>query len=314
MSVAPVKFILINNEGPSKTVEIGRWTRAVISAFLIGLPVSLAGLSYEFGVKKGVTRAQAAEETLAAEEARDRAEALADMAVEAERRLESMTLLLAELQSRVTRLDAVGMNLTQSAGLEPGEFNFDMAPALGGPLMTSQEDARELIPALEGELFALSTALDDREVQLDILSELIQGEQVKSDATPSGRPVLSGWLSSRYGTRIDPFSGKKAWHEGVDFAGKAGSNIVAVASGVVSWSGERYGYGKMVEVAHGDGVITRYAHNQENLVKVGDMVRRGDVVALMGNSGRSTGPHVHFEVHKNGRPVDPASYLRRTPD
>ena len=288
--------------------------RVVVSAFLIGLPVSLAGLSYEFGMKKGVARAQAAEETLAAEEARERAEALADMAVEAERRLESMTLLLAELQSRVTRLDAVGMNLTQSAGLEPGEFNFDMAPALGGPLMTSQEDARELIPALEGELFALSTALDDREVQLDILSELIQGEQVKSDATPSGRPILSGWLSSRYGTRIDPFSGEKAWHEGVDFAGKAGSNIVAVASGVVSWSGERYGYGKMVEVAHGDGVITRYAHNQENLVKVGDMVRRGDVVALMGNSGRSTGPHVHFEVHKNGRPVDPASYLRRTPN
>ena len=286
----------------------------VVSAFLIGLPVSLAGLSYEFGMKKGVARAQAAEETLAAEEARERAEALADMAVEAERRLESMTLLLAELQSRVTRLDAVGMNLTQSAGLEPGEFNFDMAPALGGPLMTSQEDARELIPALEGELFALSTALDDREVQLDILSELIQGEQVKSDATPSGRPILSGWLSSRYGTRIDPFSGKKAWHEGVDFAGKASSDIVAVASGVVSWSGERYGYGKMVEVAHGDGVITRYAHNQENLVKVGDMVRRGDVVALMGNSGRSTGPHVHFEVHKNGRPVDPASYLRRTPN
>jgi len=309
-----VKFILINNEGPSKTVEIARWTRVVVSAFLIGLPVSLAGLSYEFGMKKGVARAQAAEETLAAEEARERAEALADMAVEAERRLESMTLLLAELQSRVTRLDAVGMNLTQSAGLEPGEFNFDMAPALGGPLMTSQEDARELIPALEGELFALSTALDDREVQLDILSELIQGEQVKSDATPSGRPILSGWLSSRYGTRIDPFSGKKAWHEGVDFAGKAGSDIVAVASGVVSWSGERYGYGKMVEVAHGDGVITRYAHNQENLVKVGDMVRRGDVVALMGNSGRSTGPHVHFEVHKNGRPVDPASYLRRTPN
>ena len=309
-----MKFILINNEGPSKTVEIRRWTRVVVSAFLIGLPVSLAGLSYEFGMKKGMARAQAAEETLAAEEARERAEALADMAVEAERRLESMTLLLAELQSRVTRLDAVGMNLTQSAGLEPGEFNFDMAPALGGPLMTSQEDARELIPALEGELFALSTALDDREVQLDILSELIQGEQVKSDATPSGRPILSGWLSSRYGTRIDPFSGKKAWHEGVDFAGKAGSNIVAVASGIVSWSGERYGYGKMVEVAHGDGVITRYGHNQENLVKVGDMVRRGDIVALMGNSGRSTGPHVHFEVHKNGRPVDPASYLRRTPN
>jgi murein DD-endopeptidase MepM/ murein hydrolase activator NlpD len=180
--------------------------------------------------------------------------------------------------------------------------------------MTSQDDARELIPAFEGEIFALSTALDDREVQLDILSELIQSEQVKSDATPAGRPILSGWLSSRYGSRIDPFSGKKAWHEGIDFAGREGAQIVAVASGVVSWSGERAGYGKMVEVAHGDGVVTRYAHNQENRVKVGDMVRRGDVVALMGSSGRSTGPHVHFEVHKNGRPVDPASYLHRTPN
>ena len=312
--VSPLKFILIKNEGPSKTVEIGRWTRVVVSAILIGLPVTLAGLSYEFGVKKGVSKTQAAEETLAAEEARERAEALADLAVEAERRLQSMTLLLAELQSRVTRLDAVGINLTQSAGLEPGEFNFNAPPALGGPLMTSQDDARELIPALEGELFALSTALDDREVQLDILSELIQGEQVKSDATPAGRPILSGWLSSRYGSRIDPFSGKKAWHEGIDFAGREGAQIVAVASGVVSWSGERAGYGKMVEVAHGDGVITRYGHNQENRVKVGDMVRRGDVVALMGSSGRSTGPHVHFEVHKNGRPVDPASYLHRTPN
>jgi hypothetical protein len=198
--VSPLKFILIKNEGPSKTVEIGRWTRVVVSAILIGLPVTLAGLSYEFGVKKGVSKTQAAEETLAAEEARERAEALADLAVEAERRLQSMTLLLAELQSRVTRLDAVGINLTQSAGLESGEFNFNVPPALGGPLMTSQDDARELIPALEGELFALSTALDDREVQLDILSELIQGEQVKSDATPAGRPILSGWLSSRYGS------------------------------------------------------------------------------------------------------------------
>ena len=110
-------------------------------------------------------------------------------------------------------------------------------------------------------------------------------------------------MSSHFGSRIDPFSGK-AWHEGIDFAGREGSDIIAVASGVVSWSGERYGYGKMVEVAT-RGVITRYAHNQENLVKVGDMVRRGDVVALMGNSGRSTGPHVHFEVTKTVAPSIP---------
>ena len=309
-----LKFIVLNNSGPSKTIEISRWSKVVLSAVLIGIPVGFAGLSYELGIRKGVAKAETAEETQATEDAKERAEALADMAGTAQRRLESMSLLLAELQGRMTRLDAMGMHLTDIAGLAAGEFDFTVAPALGGPISVPTVPDSDMVPLFENEVLALSRALDDREVQLDILSDLIQGEQVRNDATPAGRPVLSGWLSSNYGNRLDPFTGKRAWHNGVDFAGREGSDIVAVASGVVSWSGERYGYGKMVEVAHGEGVTTRYAHNLENTVKVGDMVRRGEVIALMGNSGRSTGPHVHFEVFKNGRPVDPASYLRRTPN
>ena len=309
-----LKFIVLNNSGPSKTVELGRWSKVVLSAVLIGIPVGFAGLSYELGIRKGVAKAETAEETQATEDAKERAEALAEMAGTAQQRLESMSLLLAELQGRMTRLDAMGMHLTDIAGLEQGEFDFTVAPALGGPISVPTAPDSDMVPLFESEVLALSQALDDREVQLDILSDLIQGEQVRKDATPAGRPVLSGWLSSNFGNRLDPFTGKRAWHNGVDFAGREGSDIVAVASGVVSWSGERYGYGKMVEVAHGEGVTTRYAHNLENTVKVGDMVRRGEVIALMGNSGRSTGPHVHFEVFKNGRPVDPASYLRRTPN
>lgn len=309
-----LKFIVLNNSGPSKTVELGRWSKVVLSAVLIGIPVGFAGLSYELGIRKGVAKAETAEETQATEDAKERAEALAEMAGTAQQRLESMSLLLAELQGRMTRLDAMGMHLTDIAGLEQGEFDFTVAPALGGPISVPTVPDSDMVPLFESEALALSQALDDREVQLDILSDLIQGEQVRKDATPAGRPVLSGWLSSNFGNRLDPFTGKRAWHNGVDFAGREGSDIVAVASGVVSWSGERYGYGKMVEVAHGEGVTTRYAHNLENTVKVGDMVRRGEVIALMGNSGRSTGPHVHFEVFKNGRPVDPASYLRRTPN
>lgn len=309
-----LKFIVLNNSGPSKTVELGRWSKVVLSAVLIGIPVGFAGLSYELGIRKGVAKAETAEETQATEDAKERAEALAEMAGTAQQRLESMSLLLAELQGRMTRLDAMGMHLTDIAGLEQGEFDFTVAPALGGPISVPTAPDSDMVPLFESEVLALSQALDDREVQLDILSDLIQGEQVRKDATPAGRPVLSGWLSSNYGNRLDPFTGKRAWHNGVDFAGREGSDIFAVASGVVSWSGERYGYGKMVEVAHGEGVTTRYAHNLENTVKVGDMVRRGEVIALMGNSGRSTGPHVHFEVFKNGRPVDPASYLRRTPN
>ncbi len=118
-------------------------------------------------------------------------------------------------------------------------------------------------------------------------------------------------MSSRFGRRTDPFNGRVAWHEGVDFAGKLNSDIVSVAAGVVTWSEERSGYGIMVEINHGGGFSTRYAHCSENLVQVGDVVKKGQVIAKMGSSGRSTGPHVHFEVYKHGRAVDPASYIHR---
>jgi murein DD-endopeptidase MepM/ murein hydrolase activator NlpD len=125
--------------------------------------------------------------------------------------------------------------------------------------------------------------------------------------------VEKGWVSSGFGVRADPFSGKRSAHYGIDYAGKAGSNVIAVAGGVVTFSGnDRNGYGMMVEVSHGDGLVTRYAHNQSNLVEPGDLVRKGQPIALMGSSGRATGPHVHFEVYKHGRPVDPSSYVRRT--
>jgi len=135
---------------------------------------------------------------------------------------------------------------------------------------------------------------------------------LSEDSTISGRPVEKGWISSGYGMRTDPFNGRKRWHNGVDFAGKAGANVVAVASGVVTWSSKYNNYGNMVEIDHGEGVVTRYAHNQENKVKVGDLVQRGQVIAALGSTGRSTGPHLHFEVYKNGRAVDPSVYIRKT--
>ena len=205
MVESPLKFIVLNSAGPSKTVEIGRWSKVVLSAVLIGLPVGFAGLTYELGVRKGVAKAELAEETQATEDARERAEALAEMAGAAESRLESMSLLLAELQGRMTRLDAMGMHLTEIAGLEPGEFDFTVAPALGGPIAVPMVPESDTVPLFEGEVLALSRALDDREVQLDILSDLIQGEQVRR-GYPAGRPV-SGWVSS-IRTRIDPFTGK----------------------------------------------------------------------------------------------------------
>ena len=270
-------------------------------------------MGYELGQRQGASIAQEARLSEAELNASRRAGDLAQLSADARRKLEAMTRRLAELQVRVTRLDALGTHLTALAGLEGGEFNFAAEPALGGPMMPLLPESQTSLPApLKDSFDELSVALSDREMQLDILAGLLFDAEAQAEAIPAGRPVLSGWLSSAYGSRNDPFTGKRAWHQGVGFAGAEGDHIIAVASGVVSWSGERRGYGTLVEIAHGDGLITRYAHNRENRVEVGDLVRQGDVIALMGNSGRSTGPHVHFEIFKHGRAVDPSSYVRRT--
>jgi len=167
-------------------------------------------------------------------------------------------------------------------------------------------------PEIQSVLDKLASRIDRREQQLEVLDDLLLANKIKTDTFVAGRPIKRGWMSSRYGKRTDPFNGRLAWHAGVDFAGKEGSDVIAVASGVVTWASDRYGYGKLVEINHGNGYKTRYAHGAEIKVKVGDIVRKGDVVAAMGSSGRSTGPHVHFEVYKNGRTVDPAAYLHRT--
>ncbi|WP_221799208.1 M23 family metallopeptidase [Oceanobacter mangrovi] len=223
--------------------------------------------------------------------------------------LQALTVKLAELQSRLMRLDALGERLVDVADLSSDEFDFSMAPALGGPAALG--DAYQA-PEIRSVLNDLADRIIQREQQLEVLDDLMAERRLNADTFVSGRPITKGWMSSRYGRRTDPFTGQLAWHAGVDFAGKLGSDVVAVASGVVTWSGDRYGYGKMVEINHGNGYKTRYAHCQELKVKVGDIVRKGDIVAAMGSSGRSTGPHVHFEVYKNGRTVDPAAYLHRT--
>ncbi|MDG1770469.1 MAG: peptidoglycan DD-metalloendopeptidase family protein [Luminiphilus sp.] len=308
-----MKLIFVHKTAASRTLEIGRWSWAALSVICIGLPLGLMAMGYELGQRQGASIAQEARLSEAELNASRQAGDLAQLSADARRKLEAMTRRLAELQVRVTRLDALGTHLTALAGLEGGEFNFAAEPALGGPMMPLLPESQTSLPApLKDSFDGLSVALSDREMQLDILAGLLFDAEAQTEAIPAGRPVLSGWLSSAYGSRTDPFTGKRAWHQGIDFAGAEGDHIIAVASGVVSWSGERTGYGTLVEIAHGDGLITRYAHNRENRVEVGDLVRQGEVIALMGNSGRSTGPHVHFEIFKHGRAVDPSSYVRRT--
>lgn len=306
-----MKLILVQRQTPSRTLEFGRWSWAALSLLCIGLPLGLMVVGYELGQRQGSQQAQEARLSAAEQEVSRRARDLAQLSADARRKLEAMTRKLAMLQARVTRLDALGTHVTALAGLDEGEFDFASEPAMGGPLQLSE--GADLLPtAFDQELELLSATLEDRDTQLNVLASLLVDAKAHAETIPSGRPITSGWLSSHYGTRKDPFTGQQAWHQGVDFAGRDGGEVVAVASGIVSWSGERFGYGQMIEVAHGDGLVTRYAHNQENLVDVGDLVRRGDPIALMGSTGRSTGPHVHFEVFKHGRPIDPSSYINRT--
>jgi murein DD-endopeptidase MepM/ murein hydrolase activator NlpD len=235
---------------------------------------------------------------------------LAEAKRSAQEDLNALALKLGQLQAHVMRLDALGERITRMSELDDGEFDFGQPPAQGGPLAEPGESAAVPVQDFMTQLNELAQRLEDREEQLQVLESMLRSHSLQEQIVPGGRPIKSGWLSSYYGIRTDPFTGKKAFHGGVDFAGKEGSEVVAVASGVVTWAGDRWGYGKLVEINHGKGYATRYAHSKDILVKLGQRVNKGDVVATMGSTGRSTGPHVHFEVLRNGRAVDPAKYIQ----
>ena len=307
-----MKVILINRKhGGSRSVELGRWSRALLSLCCLGLPLGMVAVGYLAGLDSDARSMRGAALDTLQDELDQQSGEFEDLQGLAERQLQAMTLNLAELQARMTRLDALGQHLTAMADLEEGEFDFSQPPALGGPMAGEfSVDFNSL--DLGSQLGQFEARLSDRERQLEILESLLSNRKLMDQSWLSGSPVQKGWISSHYGQRTDPFSGKQAMHNGLDFAGKEGSSVLAAAAGVVTWSGSKTGYGQLLEISHDDGFVTRYAHNKENLVEAGDLVRKGDTIALMGSSGRSTGAHVHYEVYKHGRSVDPSSYVRRT--
>ena len=175
--------------------------------------------------------------------------------------LDALALRLGQMNAHVVRLDALGARLTQMAGLKDGEFDFTTAPSLGGPEEPIADTEFTKISGVVSALDVLDSQLADRSRQLGVLEDLLLNRKLHDEVHPEGRPVTQGYISSRFGSRTDPFTGRRAFHKGVDFAGREGAEVVAVASGVVIWSGQRYGYGQLVEVNHGNGYVTRYAHN-----------------------------------------------------
>lgn len=246
-----------------------------------------------------VPRFQSAEEDIAA----TKAEAAVQLRVMAGR--------VAAVQARLARIEAVTKQLADEQPELAAVLTFDKQQAVGGPNAAVAEEDVAIVDVLH-KLELLEGRLENRERQLNVIENLVVGDDVAARLSPSGRPIIEGWLSSPFGKRIDPFTDRVTWHKGIDFAGREGAEIIAVADGVVSFSGRKSGYGLLVEIQHGNGVATRYGHNRENIVSVGDEVVAGEVIARIGSTGRSTGPHVHFELLENGRKVNPKRVIAQS--
>ena len=303
-------ILLSKRDGRARQLDLARpltltALSALVFAFLgsaFALGVQLGRGNHERVVLADTTRFG----TLLAEQKKQ----IADLKQQVQLRVDAMAMRLGEVNAHVIRLDALGKRLTEMADIDSREFNFDRDPPRGGP-EGDGEGMSAQVPDLSAQLRQLEQRVDLRESQLSALENVILARELHQEIHPEGRPVANGFISSYFGERADPFDGLEAFHKGVDFAGTPGSPVTAVAAGVVTWAGERTGYGKLIEINHGDGFTTRYGHNERTLVTVGQTVKRGERIALMGSTGRSTGPHVHFEVLRNGRQVNPLSYIGR---
>lgn len=223
--------------------------------------------------------------------------------------LNAMAVKLGEMQAQLTRLDALGERLSSVAGLRPQEFRMSEAPGLGGAQPTYLPAQNLSLPEFAEKLAGLSRSVESRNDMLGVLEAELFESTVKKKLLPTMMPVEARYNASGYGRRIDPFTGQWAMHEGIDFLAELGSPVAAAAAGVVQFAGFHPQYGYMVDIDHGNDLLTRYAHLSKLFVKEGDVVLRGKRLALSGSTGRSTGPHLHFEVRFRGAAQDPRKFL-----
>jgi hypothetical protein len=225
--------------------------------------------------------------------------------------LDAMAKRVGQMQAQMMRLDALGARLAKTAGIKPQEMSFDKLPAEGGPYVPAAQPDISL-DNMAQQLNKLTLSMDDRGDKLSALETWMMQSHSNKWLIPSVMPVKHSWISSGFGKRIDPITGKVEIHEGVDFPVPKGTPIYASAGGVVEYAGfNPSGFGNLVEIDHGNGVMTRYAHNSKVLVKVGQIVKRGQEISLSGTTGRSTGPHLHFEVRYHGVAEDPIRFLKK---
>ncbi|MDN5881503.1 MAG: M23 family metallopeptidase, partial [Nitrosospira sp.] len=223
--------------------------------------------------------------------------------------LNAMAVKMGEMQAQLLRLDSVGARLAELSGIKPQEFLFNQSPGQGGILATLPAQDMSLLE-FNDKIQELSLILDDRADKLGALDSVLMQDRLKKKMIPSIMPVNTKWYSSGFGVRIDPFTGRSAFHEGVDFTAATGTPIVAAAGGIVVYSGYHPEYGNMIDIDHGNDLVSRYAHASKRIVTLGQVVVRGQKIAEVGSTGRSTGPHLHFEVRHRGAPQNPSRFLK----
>ena len=226
--------------------------------------------------------------------------------------LNAMAVKLGEMQAQLTRLDALGERLSSVAGIKPQEFRLNEPPGLGGAQSVSYPPQDLTMREFNQRLEMLSRQMENRTDLLGVLEAQMFEQAVKKKLLPTMLPVNASFNSSTFGVRIDPFTGQNTMHEGIDFMVDPGTPVVSAAGGVVHFAGMHPQYGYMIDIDHGNDLVTRYAHCSRLLVKEGDFVQRGRKIALSGATGRATGPHLHFEVRYRGSAQNPARFLYAT--
>jgi murein DD-endopeptidase MepM/ murein hydrolase activator NlpD len=301
-----MNIILVSeNLTKARTITLGTPHLALLGAFAFSLVLLFAGLLHYSLLRLGTEAKTPYLEMLfggaPGTESADQAQMREN--------INALAIRLGHVQAELLRLDTLGERLARLAGFKPQELMFGETPGQGGSLTGALGEPLSL-EEVTRQLDTLTRALDDRGDRLGILESLFSLDRARKALVPSMPPLAGAWHSSNYGWRIDPFTGQRAFHEGIDFIAQRGTSIHAAAAGVVSYSDFHPQYGNMVEIDHGNGLVTRYAHASKRAVKVGDVVMRGAKVGEVGSTGRATGTHLHFEVRRNGTPQNPAPFLR----
>lgn len=302
-----MQIILISDRlGRARTIALS--LRHVILSFMLGAAMlaSLTGALYWLSLRFAVDLKipLVTKLVLAAQQGEtDRAKEFV------QQNLNAMAVRIGEMQAQLTRLDALGERLSSLAGIRPQEFRFSEQPGLGGAAPTTLPPQNLTMQQVNETVAGLSRQMEARTDMLGVLEAQLFEQAVKKKAMPTMMPVTAPYNASGFGSRIDPFSGQQAMHEGIDFITDVGTPVVAAAGGVVQFAGFHPQYGNMIDIDHGNDLVTRYAHLSKVLVKEGDLLQRGRRIADSGNTGRSTGPHLHFEVRFRGAAQNPAKFL-----